>query len=153
VKVTRLVLKVFAGLLGGIVLLGLLYVGAVLVPKSNAFVLRSDIEHMAATGINAEIASEICGTKVDGLVGAKKPRPFRGFPEASLLSWRLFFPMEGTALARIIGAGVSGLGADTVTVPCEGTITFRYRFRWEDNGRTVSLERYYVEGPTVVRSR
>jgi hypothetical protein len=154
-----LVFKVLAGLLGVVVLAVLLYFGPTLVRKSNTFVLRSDLEQMAASGISAEIASEICGAKVDLLRGVNRSEPNGYFPKASVLSWRPFFPMEGTVSVRMVGVGCNrvawdrGGGDEAVTGPCEGTITFRYRCRWEDNGRAVVLDTRFVEGPTFVRGR
>lgn len=101
----------------------------------------------------------ICGTKVDYLRGVNRSGPNGYFPEASLLSWRPFFPMEGTVSVRMVGVGYNrvawnrGGGEAAVTGRCEGTITFRYRCRWADNGRAVVLETTLVEGPTVVRGR
>ena len=151
--------KVLAGLLGVVVLALVLYFGPTLVRKSNTFVLRSDLEEMAASGINADLASEICGTKVDSLRGVGKPGPNEYFPGASLLSRRPIFPMEGTVSVRMAGVGYNrapwdrGGGDVAVTGPCEGTITFRYRCRWADNGRAWVLEKTFVEGPSLVRGR
>lgn len=154
-----LAFKVLAGLVGLALLALVLFVGAVLVRKSNTFVLRGDLERMAASGISSEVASAICGTKVDSLGGIDRSGPTRYFPEASLLSWRPFFPMEGTVSVRMVGMGYNsvpwerGGGEVAATGRCEGTITFRYRCRWSDNGRAVVLETQFLEGPTVVRGR
>ena len=151
--------KVLAGLLGLMVLALALYFGPTLVRKSNTFVLPSDLEQMAASGINAELASEICGTKVDSLRGVDRPGPDGYFPAASLVSWRPVFPMEGTVSVRMVGAGYNrvpwdrGGGDVAVTGPCKGTITFQYRCRWTDNGRAWTLDKTFVKGPTLVRDR
>ncbi|MFN7990131.1 MAG: hypothetical protein U0529_21855 [Thermoanaerobaculia bacterium] len=160
-KMVWLVLKVLAGVVGLLVLAVVLFVGLVLVRKSNLFVLRGDLEQMTASGISPAVASGICGTKVDMLRGLRWDGhgPEDYFPKASVRSWRPFFPMEGTASVRVVGAGFHSLpwdrggGSEKVTGRCEGTVTFRYRFHWADNGRAVVLESQFLEGPTVVRDR
>ena len=150
-----LVVKMLAALLGGALLLAVLYVAAIRVRKSNTFVLRGDLEILAASGPmnSGEMASAVCGTPVDFLGAPDTPFPSEALPQAKLLSWRPFFPMEGSAAARVVGVGVSRASGKAVTGPCEATITFRYRCRWEDNGRSVNLGSYFVGTPTIVRSR
>lgn len=154
-----LIFKILAGLVGAVILAVLLFVGVVFVYKSNTFVLRGDLEQLAASGIGSELASEICGTKVDTLRSADGDTPGGYFPKASVVSWRLFFPMEGTVAVRVAGDGYQSLpwdqggGVKRVTGPCKGTISFRYRCRWSDNGRAVVLESSFVEPPKLVHER
>lgn len=154
-----LLLKLLAGLVGGVVLIGILFVAVVFIRKSNAFVLRSDLAQLAASGIGSDLASDICGMKVDSLRGVDGSSPGGFFPKASVVSWRPVFPMEGTVEVRVAGVGYQSIpwdqggGEKAVTGPCKGTIAFRYRCRWSDNGRAVVLESSFVEPPRLVRGR
>ena len=117
------------------------------------FVLRSDLEQLAASGPynNNELATEICGTPVDFLGAPDRSEPATALPRARLLSSQFFYPMEGTASARIAGVGVSRESMKAITGPCEATINFRYRCAWVDNGRSVILEKNFLDVPKVVR--
>lgn len=148
-----LVVKIVAAVVGGLTLVVVLYLALVILRKSVPFVLRSDLEQLAASApLNSEeLATEICGTPVDFLGSPGISSPATALPQATLLSWRPIYPMEGTASARIIGVGVSRLTSKAITAPCEATVTFRYRFAWVDNGRAVVLESSFLELPKVVR--
>jgi len=151
VKSVWLVAKVVGAVLGGLVLLVALYVGLVIARKSVPFVFSGDLETLAASGPynDDKLASDICGTSVDFL-GADSAEPATALPTAKLLSWRLVYPLEGIASAHITGVGVSRLTMKP-TGRCEGTITFRYRCAWVDNGRAVVLDSSFLAPPTVVR--
>lgn len=145
--------KIVAGVVGGAVLLAVLYVAFVILRKSVPYVLRSDVELLAASGPynNPELATEICGVKVDYLGGA--PEPARALPRARLIGWWPILPSEGTASVRISGVGATHRDDKVVTGVCEATMTFKYRCRWVDNGRAVVLEKGFLERPTVVRTQ
>jgi hypothetical protein len=158
-KAWRTMLKLLAGLVGSLVLAVVLFLAFTIVRKSVPYVLRSDLEQLAASGPynNQELATAICGKPVDFLGSAKTSSPVLALPRARLLSWRPVYPSVGTASARIVGIGVrrpdwrdpkSDYAA--ITGICEATITFKYRCAWADNGRAVVLEKEFLEGPTVV---
>ena len=83
-------------------------------------------------------------------VGAPNAPPPTALPRAKLLSWQPIYPAEGTASVRITGQGYRRI-TETITGPCEATISFQYRLWWADNGRAVVLEKQFVELPKVVR--
>ena len=146
--------KIIASVTGGVVLLVVLNFSLIVVRKPVPFVLRSDLEQLAASGpYNSQsLATEICGAPVDFLGGADTPSAATSLPRARLLSWRLFYPMVGTVSARIVGVGVRNRETKAITGPCEATVTFRYRCAWVDNGRAVVLETQFLDPPKVVRS-
>ena len=119
---------------------------------SLPFVLAGDIEQLATTGPynSSELAAALCGPGVDLVGSPKTASPLQGLPEAQVSSWRPLFPMEGTASVRVSGMGFKR-DSDRATQPCEGTMSFSYRFAWADNGRAVVLESGFVGRPTIVR--
>lgn len=158
-KAWRIVVRVLAGLVGSVVLAVVLFFAFTIVRKSVPYVLRGDLEQLAASGPynNQELATAICGKPVDFLGSAETKSPVLALPRARLLSWRLVYPSVGTASARIVGVGVrrpdwrvpkSDYAA--ITGVCKATITFKYRCSWADNGRAVVLETEFLEGPKVV---
>ena len=76
--------------------------------------------------------------------------PETALPKATLLSWQPIYPAEGSATVRIKGAGLIR-APRTITGICEGTMTFKYEFRWVDNGRAVVLESQFRESPKISR--
>ena len=146
------VLKFIALGAGSLVLLVVLYFGLVILRKSVPYFLPGDVEQLASSGPynDAELASAICGTKVDLLGAPDIVSPLTALPRARLLSWQPIYPAEGTVSVRITGQGFRR-APETVTGPCEGTITFKYRLAWEDNGRAVVLDKRFIESPKVVR--
>ena len=159
-KTGCLVIKIVAGLVGLVVLGVVLFFAAVIARKSMPYVLRSDLEQLAASAPynNEQLATEICGTPVDFLGSAETTSPVLALPRARLLSWKLLYPLEGSATARITGIGtrrpdwrVPNSDYKAVTGVCEGTITFKYRCAWSWNGVATVLEKQFLEGPTVVR--
>ena len=159
-KTGCLVTKLLAALVGLAVLCVVLFFAAVIGRKSMPYVLRSDLEQLAASApYNSEqLATEICGTPVDFLGSAETTSPVLALPRAQLLSWKLLYPLEGHATARITGIGtrrpdwrVPNSDYQAVTGICEATITFKYRCAWSWNGVATVLEKQFLEGPTVVR--
>ena len=155
----RIVVRVLTGVVGSVVLAVVLLFTFTIVRKSVSYVLRGDLEQLAASGPynNQELATAICGKPVEFLGSAETKSPVLALPRARLLSWRLIYPSVGTASARIVGIGVrrpewrdpkSNYAA--ITGICEATITFKYRCAWADNGRAVVLETEFLEGPKVV---
>lgn len=155
-----LVAKVLAALVGGALLLVVLFFALVLVRKSMPYVLRGDLEQLAASGPynSAELATAICGAPVDMLAAAEGPIPYVSLPRARMVSrWQLLYPLEGTASARVSGYGVrrpdwrdAASKYAPVTGRCEAILTFQYRCAWSWNGRATVLESHFVEAPTVV---
>jgi hypothetical protein len=145
------ILKFIALGFGALVLAVVLFFGLVILRKSVPYVFGSDIEQLAASGpYNSErMATELCGTRAD-YVGAHDQPPETALPRATLVSWRPFYPAEGTATVRVKGAGLIR-APRTITGTCEGTMTFKYQFRWVDNGRAVVLESQFLDEPKVVR--
>ena len=158
-KAGCLVAKVLAAIVGAVVLLIVLFFAAVIVRKSVPYVLRSDLEQLAASAPynNEKLATEICGTPVDFLGSAETSSPVLALPRARLVSWRLIYPLTGTATARIVGVGTRrpdwrdpASDYKAITGVCEATITFKYRCAWAYNGRATVLEKEFIEGPKVV---
>ena len=157
-----LLLKIAGGLVAAVVLLAALFVGGVLVRKSGLFMLRGDLVKFAA-GLceDAELATALCGSRAELLIGGERPPgswpPFVA-AEVSLSSWRIWFPMSGTLEARVRGFAAERkapgpMGDRVVKLSeqrCEGTIRFGYRFHWDDNGRSVGLASEAVGNPVVV---
>ncbi len=151
--------KLLAAVVGGLVLLVELFFALVLVRKSMPYVLKGDLEQLAASGPynSARLASEICGTPVDMLGSAETSSPVLALPRARLLSpWRILYPLTGTAAARITGVGTRKpdwrdpqSDYTTVMANCEGVITFKYRCVWAWNGRATVLETEFLEPPKV----
>jgi hypothetical protein len=138
--------------IGGLILAVVLFFGAVILRKSVPYFFPGDVEQLAASGpYNSErMATELCGTKAD-YVGAHDRDPETALPKATLVSWwPLIYPAEGTATVRIKGAGLIR-APRTITGTCEGTMTFRYRLAWVDNGRAVVLEKQFLNEPKVTR--
>jgi hypothetical protein len=137
--------------IGGLILAVVLFFGLVVLRKSVPYVFGSDIEQLAASGpYNSErMATELCGTRAD-YVGAHDQPPETALPKATLVTWRPFYPAEGTATVRIKGAGLIR-APRTITGICEGTMTFKYELRWVDNGRAVVLESRFLEPPKIAR--
>jgi hypothetical protein len=165
-KVLLLLVKILAALVGGIMLLIVLYVGFVFLRKSDLFVFSSDIEQLAASGPlnNPELASQVCGVPVTRGLGREGGRdgyssPMTAFPRATLIRatggswWWPFYGPEGTASVRIVGVGVNHPGDQAATGLCEATMTFDYHFHWSDNGRAVVLESRMTGPPTIARNR
>jgi hypothetical protein len=159
VKAGCLVAKVLAAVVGAVVLVALLFFAWIIVRKSVPYVLGRDLEQLAASGPynNEELATEICGTPVDFLGSAETSSPVLALPRARLVSWRLVYPIVGTATARIVGIGTrrpdwreSNSDYKAITGVCEATITFKYRCAWAYNGRATVLEKEFVERPKVV---
>jgi len=137
---------------GTLILIVVLYVGSAIVRKSVPYFFPGDVEGLAASGpYNSErMATELCGTKAD-YVGAHDRDPETALPRATLVSWwPLLYPAEGTATVRIKGAGLIR-APRTITGTCEGTMTFRYRLKWVDNGRAVVLESEFLDSPKITR--
>jgi hypothetical protein len=162
VKTGCLVATVVAAVVGGVVLIAVLFVAGVIVRKSIPYVLRSDLEQLAASAPynNEALATEICGTPVDFLGSAETSSPVLALPRARLVSWGLLYPLTGTVSAHIVGVGVrrpdwrdpkSDYAA--ITGICEATITFKYRCAWAYNGRATVLEKEFTEMPKVVSRR
>jgi hypothetical protein len=148
-------LKFVAGLLGALVLLVALFVAYTLLRKSLPIVFRGDLEQLVASGPynSSGMASEICGTPVDMLVDSPSAEPGKTWPKVTLLTWRPFFPLEGTLSAHISGIGVNRDRVPVTGQRCVATITFSYRFAWVDNGRAYTLDSQFVGTPQVTRSR
>ena len=129
-----------------------LFVGWTVLRKSMPFVLAGDIERLAASGPynSSAMAAALCGSGADLVGSARTDSPILGLPEARVLSWRPLFALEGTASVRISGVGFTR-ASDRPAGPCAGTMTFRYRFAWADNGRAVVLESGFVGAPAIVR--
>ncbi len=146
-----IMLKTLALLIGGAVPLAVLFVALWFLRPSIPYVLRSELEQLAASAPynGPKLASEICGRPVDYLGGLDPGSPATALPQAKLLSWQLFCPMEGTTSARIVGVGASQDGR-ALTGRCEATITFKYQFTWSYNGRATVLESSFPERPKVV---
>lgn len=152
--------KLLVAVIGGVVLLVVLFFALVILRKSVPYVLRSDLNQLASSAPynNEQLATEICGTPVDFLGAVDGPRPYISLPTATMLPrWQLIYPSEGTAFVRVIGVGVSrpdwrvpSSDYKPITGRCEATITFKYRCVWAWNGVATVLEKQFLEGPTVV---
>ncbi|MBS2029771.1 MAG: DUF1566 domain-containing protein [Deltaproteobacteria bacterium] len=77
-------------------------------------------------------------------------------PRATLQSALPLLPSEGAATVHLVGVGVSRLTKRPISGLCEGTITFKYRFRRVQHGDNIvgfheALESEFTEAPTLVR--
>jgi hypothetical protein len=151
-RTLRWIVELIGALVGLVALLVMLFAAAILSRHFFRVVTRGELEQLASSGPynNSELATAVCGRPVS-MLGADIPEPRTAFPEARLLSWRLLFPMEGEASARIVGAGLDGATFQAVGAPCQAIMTFRYRFSWSDNGRAIVLESQFLEKPKIVR--
>lgn len=147
-----LVAKFIGIAIAGLIALVILFYACVLIRKSMPYVFASDIEQLATTGPynSREMATEMCGTPADLVGSAKTQTPLLGLPEASVISWRPLYPLEGTASVLVTGIGFIHAGDRTIG-PCRAIMTFRYRFAWADNGRAVVLESSILDKPTITR--
>lgn len=147
-----LIAKVIGLVLAGLIALVVIFFACVLLRKNMPYVFAGDIERLAATGPynSREMATEACGNGVDFVGSAETSSPTEGLPKVGVLSWRFLYPMEGTASVRVTGIGFNR-AADRPTGPCEATMTFRYRFLWAYNGRSLGLAASFVDWPTIVR--
>ncbi len=165
-KTLLLIAKIIGGLIASAVLLVVIVIATILIRKSGWFILRSDVEKLVS-GVLSEPANAtaFCGIPADVVMSPSLPTdnwpPFNT-PSISLRSWRPVLPMSGTIEARVSGiAGKRGtdmFGAQTrATVVsaqrCEGIVRIDYRFRWEDNGRSVGLSSEVVGTPTIEKTK
>ncbi|MGV0950546.1 MAG: hypothetical protein ACOYB3_07715 [Azonexus sp.] len=119
-------------------------------------VTRSDVEQLAASGPynDSRLATEICGKSVDVLASPDATSPLTGFPRTELLSWSPTTDTEGAAIAHIVGTGIKKEWPDEIKIgKCEGSIAFKYQFRWADNGRAIVKESSFTEGPVVIKAK
>lgn len=147
-----LIAKIIGLTIAGLILLVILFLACVLIRKSMPYVFASDIETLAASGpYNSErMASEVCGYDVHLVGSAEVESPLQGLPKGRIKGWRPLYPIEGSATVRITGVGFDRR-KDKVTGPCEATMSFKYRFRWSDNGRAVVLESEFLDRPVITR--
>ncbi len=118
-------------------------------------VTRSDVEQLAASGpVNdSRLATEICGKPADILGSLDAESPLTGFPEAEVISWSPTSDSEGAAVVHIVGTGVQKNWPDQRNIgKCEGSIAFKYLFRWVDNGRAIVKESSFTQAPVVVKT-
>ncbi|WP_295441171.1 hypothetical protein [uncultured Thiodictyon sp.] len=118
-------------------------------------VTRDDVEQLAASGPynDSRLATELCGKPAD-LVGSPDARdPLTGMPRTELISWSPTSDTEGAATAHIVGTGIKKKWPDEINIgKCEGSIAFKYKFRWADNGRAIVKESSFTQGPVVVKA-
>lgn len=148
-----LIAKIIGLSIAGLLLLVILFFACVLIRKSMPYVFASDIETLAASGpYNSErMATEACGYDVHLVGSAEVESPLQGLPKARIKGWwRPLYPIEGRATVRITGVGYDRK-TDKITGPCEATMSFKYRFRWSDNGRAVVLESEFLDRPVITR--
>ena len=119
-------------------------------------VTRGDVEQLAASGPynDSRLATEICGKPADVLASPDAKDPLTAMPRTELLFWSPTTDAEGTATAHIVGTGIKKKWPDEINIGiCEGSIAFKYQFRWVDNGRAIVKESSFTEGPVVIKAK
>ena len=127
IKSWRTILKPPVGFVGSIVLAVVLFFAFTILRKSVPYVLRSDLEQLAASGPynNEKLASAICGKPVDLLGSAETSSPVLASPRARLRSWKLFIPPSAAcrraSSALACGARIGAMPG-AITPPSQASV-------------------------------
>jgi hypothetical protein len=119
-------------------------------------VTRGDVEQLAASGPynSSRLATELCGQPADILASPDAKDPLTDFPRAQLLSWSPTSETAGAATAHLVGTGIKKKWPNEINIgKCEGSIAFKYKFSWVDNGRAIVKESNFTQGPVVIKAK